>query len=404
MSTQSVRARGVVIDRSGGRPWLTPAGDSVIPGDEWDLTILVDVRPGYVPRDVEIVEIGNFTDASIHAAVADLAAQGPLNRISTTSEHFLQTVATLREQYAITGNGVQYTARLRDKWLMKQCALRHQIRTLDGTRADQLDPWLEHTTSDGGYVLKPRDESGSAGVNLVPEKDTLRRAVESLSDPSAYLVEVCSQHPILHVDVVVSNGRAIYQVSQYERPCHVSGRSTPLSSFTIDDPTLLADVDETVDKILAAWEVDNDVLHIELFAEPSGVVLLELAGRPGAAGVPEVFAHTRGIDLLHAKTRLDFGIDPLPFATPPPARHAGWTVIYAPTEDPAVVDDHTVSGHATRSVLDPHARRIDGVAGLGVATYSFMASSVPEVRAMIGTYERDVRVRALPAHDSDAGS
>lgn len=387
--------RGVVVDRSGGRPWMTAAGDSIIPLDEWDLTIVVDERPANVPDPVNVLEIGDFTAESIRSAIRQLAAAGPIDRVSTTSEHFLEVVAAAREEHGIEGNGVQYTARLRDKWLMKQTAVDHRIRTVAGTRGDQLEPFLSQVPSPEGYVLKPRDESGAVGVHMVPDAAALQRVVGDLAHPSDYIVEARSPHPLVHVDVLVCDGHPSYQVSQYERPCHVSGGSVPLSSYTVDDPALLADVDSALHQIVHAWHVDNDVLHIEFFADPAGVVLLELAGRPGAAGVSQVFADTRGLDLLHAKTRLDFGIDPTPFATTPAARHGGWTVIYAPTTAPAVVDDHALHGHATRAVLDVTARRVNGVAGVGIATYTFRGGTVTAVRELIHTYESQVQVRPL---------
>lgn len=385
------RQRGIIIDRSGGRPWITSSGASVIPTDEWDLTALVAAAPERVPEGVRIV-VSDFDEPSLRHAVAQQAQAEPVHRLSTTSEHFLGLAAQLREDHGIAGNGVSYTTRLRNKWSMKQRALAHGIRTLPGTRADELTPWLDTVTADHGFVLKPLEESGSVGVQLLGDKSELRRAVRGLDEPSRHLVEVRSPHPVLHVDVVVTARDLVMEVSQYERPCHESGRGTPLSSFTVDDAQLRREAEQAVRAIVQAWEIHADVLHIEFFADPAGLVLLELAGRPGAAGVSAVFSHTRGSDLLHAKTRLDFGIDPLRFRSTPIARHGGWTVLYAPTNEPADVDDTAVKGHATRDVLDPGARRVDGVAGLGVATYTFAEDSVAAVRERIRTYEEQVVV------------
>jgi hypothetical protein len=392
------RRRGAILDRSSGRSWMTEGGRSVLPPDDWDLTVIVDFPPPHVPDGVQILPIGDFSAQSISAAVAGLVREAPLDRLSTSSEHYLEVVAALRETHGISGHGVEYTARLRDKWLMKENARAQGVLTLAGTRADDLEPWLRSTPNETGYVLKPRDESGSTGVLLLADADAVRRAVAGLPDPSKHMVEVRCSRPIVHVDVAVGPSQVLYQVSQYERPCHVTGRGTPLSSYTVDDAGLLAGASLALNSILDGWRITNDVLHIELFAEPEGLILLELAGRPGAAGVPQVFAHTRGLDLSHAKTLLDFGLDPRALLVPPIARHAGWTVLYAPTDEPAVVDDRAVTGHATRSVLDPTARRIDGIAGLGVATYSFAADTVAQVRSLIRTYEEQVRV--VPARVS----
>lgn len=401
--TRTNRKRGLIIDRSGGRPWVTRCGSSVIPIEQWELTTFVATPPQSVPRGVRVVVLEDFTERSLVEAISREVQVGPVHRLSTTSEHFLELAARLREDYGIAGNGVTYTARLRDKLIMKKHALAHGISTMPGTRADRLEPWLDAVDGDYGFVLKPINESGSVGVRIISSKGELRRAVSALAETDRHLVEVRSQHPILHVDVVVTPNDLVMEVSRYERPCHVSGGAVPLSSYTVNDDKLRSDVELVIRAIVNAWEIRADVLHIELFDDPAGVVLLELAGRPGGAGVPAVFSHTRGIDLAHAKTRLDFGIDPTGSRTAPLARHGGWTVLYAPTDAPAVVDDGAVYGHITRSVLEPDARRVDGVAGVGVATYSFAEDSVQEVRRRIRDYENLVSVRPVDASSESSG-
>lgn len=390
----SPRQRGIIIDRSGGGPWLTSCGDSVLPTAEWDITVLTPKAPSRAPDGMRVRILPEFNPSNLRREVEGVTTHGPLAGISTTSEHFLGLVAHLREEFGVVGHGVEYTTRMRDKWLMKQVAVRHGVPIQPGCLTWDMDCWLKEVDHKYGFVLKPRCESGAVGVRMLEDERALRRAVFELQHPESYIIEARSPHPIIHADVLVVEGEPLIEVSRYERPCHVSGGRIPLSSFTIDDEALRDEATALVWSIMDAWEVHDDVLHIELFADPSGLRLLELAGRPGAAGVPAVFEHTRGINLQHAKTQLDLGVDPRPFATSPLARHAGWTVIYAPCPGPVSVEDAGLRGHVTRRIMVEDTR-IDGVAGLGVATYSFAADSVNEVRALISRYEARVNVRPI---------
>lgn len=387
----TARHHAVILERGAGRSWRDSSGARLEQLDGWDLTIVTDRISGASVEGVRTIAIGDFTADRIHDAITAVSAGGPIDRLSTTSENYLTTIAGLRETLGIAGPGIEYTERLRDKWVMKQTARTAGLPTLDGALAPDALSWAA-VRAEAPLVLKPRSGSGSQGVRVLASRDALAAAITELTEPSNFLVEPYLDADILHVDVVVHRGSSLIEVSRYLRPCHVSGGTVPLSSATVA-PGLLRDaVDEAVALMITAWQIESDVLHIEFFADNEGVTLLEVAGRPGAAGVSEVFRATRGLDLHHAKTLADLGLDPFSAQQESIAPHGGWSVFYAPTDAPALVDDAGLDAHWTRSVLAPGATRIDGIAGLGVATYSFSGATPDEVLAMIQRYEREVVV------------
>lgn len=387
----TARRSAVILERGAGRSWRDASGARLGQLDGWDLTIVTDRVSGASVDGVRTIAIGDFTADRVRDAVTTVSAGGPIDRLSTTSENYLATIAGLRETLGVTGPGIEYTQRLRDKWSMKQTARAAGLRTLDGALAPDALGWAG-ARAEGPLVLKPRSGSGSQGVRVLASRDVLAAAISDLTEPSDFLVEPYLEADILHVDVVVYGGSSLIEVSRYLRPCHVSGGTVPLSSATVEPGALRDAVDEAVALMIAAWQIESDVLHIEFFAGHEGVTLLEVAGRPGAAGVSEVFRTTRGLDLHHAKTLADLGLDPFSARQEPIAPHGGWSVFYAPTDAPALVNDAGLDAHRTRTVLAPGTPRIDGIAGLGVATYSFSGATPDEVLAVIERYEREVVV------------
>jgi len=392
-SASHARRHGVVIDRSGGKAWLRATGVMVLDADVWRLTVIADRWDRYVPRGVEVVAIGDFSESGIRAAVHRIAEESKIDAISTGSEFFLLTVAELRRELGIAGKSPSYTRRVRDKWAMKQRARQLGIAHARGTLMTNLPEWPQDVGACGGYVVKPRAESGSRGVAVIDSWAEVLDTVRQTADADRYIVEEFESSAVLHVDGLSVGGDVEMQVSRYVRPCYVTGGPVPLSSATVDDPELVSRVREFMSRLLEGWPIEDDVFHCEVFDAPGGISLCEIAGRPGGAGVVDVFSATRGINLRHAKTLLDFGMDPGVLRGPVVAPHGGWTVIYAPGPTYVGVDDDALVGHHTREVIGPLDPRVEGIAGVGVATYSFASTTEPEVLARIAQYERDVQIR-----------
>lgn len=395
MTGPSVRRRAVVLDRSGGKAVATEAGEEIIDVNDWDLTLVVDRPPRRrLPGGVEVVAVGDFDEDRIRAAVHAAHRERPIDRLSTSSEFFLTTIAALRDELGIPGKGYDYTRRVRDKWLMKMRSRTLGLRCMDGAIATDLSAWASARPADGRLVIKPRWGSGARGVSVAADSEQALAVTARLDKPGDFLVEDFNPAPMLHIDGIVWRSDVLLQVSRYLRPCHVSGGSIPLSSVTSDDRATVERATHFVKQLVAAWPIFDDVFHCEVFDTPEGVTLCEIAARPGGAGVVDVFRGTRGVDLRHAKTLLDLGLEPWARWAPTMA-HGGWTVFYAPGLDRFEVDDGTVSGHATREVLGLDEPRINDIAGVGVATYSFLADTAQEVLASIDRYERNVIVRKI---------
>lgn len=390
----SVR-HAVIIDRTGGTAWRRSNGRSLLTDRGWRITVITDQPTGDLPAGVVEMAIGSFTEERIASALATAEAEQPIDRISTCSEYHLVTAANARQARGLPGHTTEYTIALRDKWEMKQRCRRGGIRCLAGEIASEpADPTGIGDISKG-LVLKPRTESGAKGVTLCSDWPALRAAIGELDRPEAYLVEPFCSLPMLHIDGIVHGHRTILQVSRYIRPCHVAGGTIPLSSMTVDDPTILRQAADFMNKIIREWSITGDVIHCEAFWDGTEFIFCEIAGRPGGAGVPEVFRLTKGFDLRHAKTLIDVGDDPFADFAEPVAAHGGWTVHHSPFEGKVLIDDTAVAGHRTRRISAAPDRYVPGFAGVGVATYSFADDDPHQIAGLISAYEKQVRIMPL---------
>jgi hypothetical protein len=393
---------GLIVDRIRAKSWRDGAGREIFADRGWRLTVLTD-RPGHGHANpgphTEVIVVLELTDASIRDAVVAIHRARPLSAISTTSELYLDVIAAMRDATGIPGPGIRYTETLRDKWTMKRiardCGLPHAEGVLGTDLAAAADLLLRASRC----VVKPRRLSGSRGVRIVDNHAQLRAWFEACEDPASYIIEEFVAGALLHIDGVVEGSRATWQLSRYERPTHLAGGPTPLSSCTVDDPIWLDRAGDFADRVVRGWGMQDEVFHVELFAAEHGPVFCEVAGRPGGAGVSPVFAATRGIDLRHAKTYLDFG-EPVLRTEDPRALHpaGGWSVFYAQGGRFRRVADDGLDLHHTREIRARLGERLGGRAfsGVGVATYTFLGKDSASVRSAIRRYEREVRILEDP--------
>lgn len=355
-------------------------------------TVVVSDRPGLHYNQVG--NAGQDGDVTLHIVetlgydtVLDLAARyaGRIAGITTTSELFLLLTAHVRESLDLPGKTREYTIKLRDKWAMKQAARAFDIRTAAGVLAPAAlaDDWTRARWDPDAsrFFVKPRWLSGSRGTNEAHGSTELRRLLDRLGPQAGdYLVEEYVDGPLFHIDGLVTAGSLDFIVSAYERPTHTAGGGIPLSSATVDDPELLGRAGDFISSVVEAWGLYDEVFHCEAFLVDGDFVFCELAGRPGGAGVPEVYDLVRGIDLRWAKTALDLGLSParLPSRLNVRFGAGGWTVIYDP---PA--SDPTFRGfteHVTADIRPPAMQRTNGHTGVGAATFVFGAQTTTGVR------------------------
>lgn len=386
----SRRPAAIVIDRSRTRSWMRPDGRSILSEHAVDTVVVTDRPPGENhprPADPSVSHhLVEQLDLRTLLGVAERYA-GRLLGISTTSELFLHVAADLRQALGLPGKSPDYVHRVRDKWAMKQTGRAGGVPITEGYLASDIDVHGLPASLARSF-MKPRSMSGARGAREIHEADDLSRQLEALgSEASGYLVEEFMDHPLFHLDGIVSEGTLDVLLSAYTRPPHTAGGRSPLGSWTQSEGPLTARAHQFMADVVRAWGLEDDVFHCEAFWTGDEFVLCEVAGRPGGAGVSEAYGIVRGTDLRWAKTFLDLGL-PLGMLPSPPLRScpaAGWLVMYeAPARDP---DFAHFTGHLAADIRSRAEVRVRGHSGVGNATFIFGAGESSAVRTLMASYE-----------------
>lgn len=392
----------VLIDRTDGSAWTTGSGGHLLSPEHFRVSVLSGY-PGKESLAAAPVPLLRRLDLQDHdtlsRTIEALHAIYPVHRIACTSERQLELAAELRGRFGIPGDDLKFTLAFRDKAEMKRIARAAGIPHADGlvlhNRTDALGLLDRH----GAIVIKPRDLSGSQGVIVCRERSTLTAWLHTHFVPDYYLAEEYLTGQLYYIDAVVHRGIVAWNVSVYLRDTFAYARGLPLSAQTCDSPRLITAADDLLAHVVDAWGISAAVLHVEAFDDGCQLVLCEVAGRPGGAGVPQAFAATRGINLHHAKVLIDVGEDPRRIMTEPTAAHAGWTVHYSPGGWLVEYDDSAVASQAVYRAVTARVgdhTEPSHFSGTGISTYVFAADTAAAVNRLLAKAELEVHIGVTP--------
>jgi biotin carboxylase len=278
---------------------------------------LVSMRVIDVPNTFDVEELDSRV-SEIECAAQDLIAlHGPLVGIVATSEPALLPGAMLREKLGLHGLKVDKARVMRDKFLMKEALKEAGYVDMPAYSAvkDGDDP--ESLLGRGGLsgfpmVLKPRRQAASWGVHICKNKEHLAETlkVAALSGKD-YEIEEFIQDDVIHIDGLVRAGKlAFVSASRYVFNClQWAQQGTPMASVLIDNRDLASRIVEFTAKTTEALDLVDNVFHLEAFLGSDGTLrFLEIAGRPGGAGIVPTIRMVYGVDLNEESLRCDLGL------------------------------------------------------------------------------------------------
>jgi biotin carboxylase len=290
-----------------------------------------------------VYALPDFEDmAAVRRAVSYLHRGVKFDRLVPMGDYDVEVTAELREHLRLPGMGVTASRYFRDKLAMRDRTLAHGIPVPEFTGAlHDADVAAFIRQVPGPWVLKPRAEAGSKGIQVIHDAETLRQALDDLGDTrSHHLIERFVEGDIYHVDSVVHGGRVVFASAQrYGRPIlELKQGGGVYSTRTIargtpEDRAL----QETNRRVIKALGMPQGVTHIEYIHDPeSGAFLfLEAAARVGAAKIPDVIYYATGVCLWHEWAKLEAATPASPYVPPMPAAdHAGVVITVAHQERP----------------------------------------------------------------------
>ncbi|MFE0698986.1 ATP-grasp domain-containing protein [Streptomyces sp. NPDC058872] len=305
---------------------------------------------GSIPGTAAAVQqIASTKDESLLRGAVDelIARYGVPHRIVALNESDLDLAAVLREELGVPGQTPAELAPFRDKLVMAEQLTEAGVAVPATAHAADHQVVRSFADEHGWPVLlKPACGTSSIGITRLDSADDL--AAFAFPPDETLLVQPYLPHDVLHVDGVSLGdglGLGAWRASRYVNTCFGYTKGEPLGSVEIDDPVLLARVEDFTTRTTAALSAGPVVFHLELFVsgpqEAPEVQFLEIGARPGGAEIPFLWREIHGIDLMKAAFALQVG-DPVPDearSLPPveETERAGWLLVRTPEVRPCRV-------------------------------------------------------------------
>ncbi|MBL8056160.1 MAG: ATP-grasp domain-containing protein [Anaerolineales bacterium] len=310
--------------------------------------------------------------------VAYLARGRHIDAIIALDDFDVETAAALREHLRLPGLSVSAARHFRDKLAMRQAARAGGVAVPEFTRVvnyDELREFMDRVPAP--WLLKPRSEASSMGIQRLYEAEQLWRTLDRLGDQQSFFVlEQYLPGEVYHVDALVDGGEPVFAVaSQYGRPpLNVYQDGGVFITRTLDPAS--ADCQALLDanrRMLRALGLTRGAAHAEFLKSNADgqFYFIECAARVGGANIAETVEFASGVNLWAEWARLEAGhLRGEAYALPALAgRSAGILVCLAQQEwpdtssytDPEIVWRLNKKNHAGLIVAGPDAGRIQAL-------------------------------------------
>lgn len=202
-----------------------------------------------------------------------------------------------------------------DKNLMKAAFAEAGVRTA-AYRVIATEQELDSAVATLGFplIIKATDLQGSLGIVIVRDEEEARNgfafAMEATRRPHV-IIEQFIEGEEFGAQALVRNGEVVFVLPHGDEVFMAKtavpvGHSVPLER----DEDFLALVVAETEKAIRAIGLDDCAVNVDLIDRGGEVFVIELTGRAGANGLPEMVSGHFGIDYYETVARLALGEDP----------------------------------------------------------------------------------------------
>lgn len=336
--------------------------------------VLLCADPARYPYAAEDGVAVQVLDTADEAAVLDACRSLEPSGVTSSSEYFIATAASVARELRLPAADPGAIARCRDKAMQRELLAAAGV-PVPGFRAVESIEDAVAAADDLGHpvVLKPVSGSGSVGVRLCVDSDEVEAHAAALLEtavnergipiPGRVLVEELAIGPEYSAEVFEGRVLGVVQKHVSAAPFFLEvGHDFP-ASLEEDD---VAAVHAVTEAAVEALGVTFGPTHAELRLTAAGPVIIEVNPRLAGGNIPELVRHACGIDLVTETLRLVTGGRPHLDATR--MRHSSIRFLLAPAEgtleavdgiDEAAAVEHVVDVRVTRSPGDALTRQGD---------------------------------------------
>jgi biotin carboxylase len=297
----------------GARVWLLTK-ETYLHKKPWRRDLLEDV---FAERD-------DATLAHTINTVSYLARTIKFDRIIPFDDVEVDAAARLREHLRVPGMGDTRARVFRDKLAMRVRGEEEGIAVPPFVGVIHHDDVRAFTARVAPpWMLKPRTEASSTGIQKITSADHLWQAVEALGDrASHFLLEKYLAGDVHHVDSIVSEGKVVF--AEVHRngipPFDVSHGGGVFSTYTVDrgspDWAALAELNE---RVLTRFGLLRGVAHVEYIKsrDDGRMYFLEAGARVGGAHTADVVEAATGVNLWSEWADIEIDKGAVPYVLPP---------------------------------------------------------------------------------------
>lgn len=267
------------------------------------LYVIVVSTPGNYPG-FALADKVYETSTTDKEAVLAMAAEEKISAIVTTgTDVAVGTIGYVCEKLGLSGIPYAASKIVTDKALMKEAFCRQGVTTAEFEVVHSLKEAVAAFDRIGApAILKIVDKSGSRGITRVDSREQLLEAyayAENFTDANHMVLERFIVGTEVGIDAFVQNGEMKCFVPHDKLVYHSDRTGIPLGHICPAEASgkLYETMRAETEKAVLATGLDNCAVNLDVLVTQSNeVYVIEIAGRCGATGIPEVLSGFLGIN------------------------------------------------------------------------------------------------------------
>jgi biotin carboxylase len=258
-----------------------------------------DGAPSWLEDEANAVTLIDNPDAeSVTAAARHIYTTQPFDVAISMSDAYGEAVAVVNERLGLTANSPRTARTVSDKALMRGVLRDSGTAPVSAARITTGEQARRFPTEAGyPFVLKPVDGSGSRGVTLVPNEDSLAYAVAQTvgSGAGTWVAEEYLRGPEFSVETFSADGEHHFLAvtEKFKGANFVEVGHLVPARIAAEAVRALADATFAC---LDAVGVMEGPAHTELILTDKGPRIVETHARPGGDGIVELVRLATGLD------------------------------------------------------------------------------------------------------------
>lgn len=303
----SVNPRVLILGAGRGQVGLIRAAN------EMGLTAVVASMPSNTAPGLTFADVIATADISDPREILEVAQLHEVNAIATScADTGVPAVGLVSEKLDLIGLSADAAQICDDKLLMKKAFEQHGVRSAKFREVAEVED-LENVLIELSLplIVKATDLQGSQGIYIARTEDELHRGFEFSMEATrrkSVIVEEFIEGEEFGAQAMIQNGELVFVLPHSDEVLMAKtavpvGHAVPLVAS--DD--LVESTRREVVAAVTAVGLDNCAVNVDLISRDGEVFIIELTGRAGANGLPEMVSEYFDVNYYEEILKLALG-------------------------------------------------------------------------------------------------